>query len=187
MLFRFGSALLLLPFLVSRLHPGEIGLWYLFLAISGLTLVADFGFQGTFSRTFALGFSGAREVRTFGVAQDDRADAPNWEMIARTLTVARRLYAGLATGLFAILATAGTWYVTTTARTNGLAWQGVTLSWLIYAFGTCLGIYFLWMAPFLIGAGRIERHYGVLILTRDRKSTRLNSSHTDISRMPSSA
>ena len=33
----------------------------------------------------------------------------------------------------------------------------------------------------------ILRGYGVSVLVTDRKSTRLNSSHTDISRMPSSA
>ncbi len=37
--------------------------------------------------------------------------------------------------------------------------------------------------------GKIDREEEFLIIakTRDRKSTRLNSSHTDISRMPSSA
>ena len=34
---------------------------------------------------------------------------------------------------------------------------------------------------------RLEEELGCPLFVRDRKSTRLNSSHTDISRMPSSA
>ena len=37
------------------------------------------------------------------------------------------------------------------------------------------------------GNRRYYQHHEVLLIRRDRKSTRLNSSHTDISRMPSSA
>ena len=36
-------------------------------------------------------------------------------------------------------------------------------------------------------AGDEERGFGSGLVEQDRKSTRLNSSHTDISRMPSSA
>jgi hypothetical protein len=162
---QYGSALLLLPMIATRLSAAEIGIWYLFMAISALTMVADFGFQNTFARTFAMGFSGAREVRAQGIAEGGDGQ-PNWPLIAQTLVVARRLYAALALVLFALLATAGTWYVISTARANGLPWQPITASWLVYTFGTCLGIYFLWMAPFLIGAGRIERHYMIVILTR---------------------
>ena len=38
-----------------------------------------------------------------------------------------------------------------------------------------------------LGAGVFALLMEQLLITRDRKSTRLNSSHTDISRMPSSA
>ena len=45
------------------------------------------------------------------------------------------------------------------------------------------------LAGLLAGAlvGKMGMKPSVLLLTIDRKSTRLNSSHTDISRMPSSA
>ena len=33
----------------------------------------------------------------------------------------------------------------------------------------------------------LDKKFGSPLITKDRKSTRLNSSHTDISRMPSSA
>ena len=35
--------------------------------------------------------------------------------------------------------------------------------------------------------GSTDIKFGAQLIVRDRKSTRLNSSHTDISRMPSSA
>ena len=43
--------------------------------------------------------------------------------------------------------------------------------------------------PFLVAeqGNKNRRMYKLDTLARDRKSTRLNSSHTDISRMPSSA
>ena len=50
----------------------------------------------------------------------------------------------------------------------------------------------LWVNRAMLGLGMVALLAAALILTssvlsRDRKSTRLNSSHTDISRMPSSA
>ena len=48
----------------------------------------------------------------------------------------------------------------------------------------------LWLSVFRLGRDVDAHHpagtYGVALVS-DRKSTRLNSSHTDISRMPSSA
>ena len=42
--------------------------------------------------------------------------------------------------------------------------------------------------PFVIGAYALTAiGTAIVSIARDRKSTRLNSSHTDISRMPSSA
>ena len=41
--------------------------------------------------------------------------------------------------------------------------------------------------PYLEGGNEKNPEYGAALDALDRKSTRLNSSHTDISRMPSSA
>lgn len=162
---QYGSALLMLPFLASRLSPAEMGVWYLFVTIQGLALIADFGFQYSFSRSFSIAFSGGEDLRAEGVAENGGGE-PNLPLVAQTLAVARRLYLGLALAVFAVLATAGLLYVVGVARASGLDAAYVGRSWLIYALGVALGLYFLWLAPLLIGSGRIEANYRYLIIAR---------------------
>jgi len=162
---QYGSALLLLPVLFTRLSTQEIGVWYLFMAIQGLALIADFGFQFTFARNIALAHSGARGLQAHGIT-DDFGSQPNWILLGQVLKVARRVYFGLSTVMFLVLATAGLWYVTTITATSGLDTGYVARSWLIFSFGICLGIYFQWISPLLIGTNQISINYIFLIISR---------------------
>ena len=68
---------------------------------------------------------------------------------------------------------------------------------LLYVFSGAAGVLFYWLLSFVIndigtweGPVYFEVQQRMLdqeVVREDRKSTRLNSSHTDISRMPSSA
>ncbi|MBW4330266.1 hypothetical protein KY084_05195 [Stakelama sp. CBK3Z-3] len=162
---QYGSALLLLPMLFTRLSSEEIGIWYLFITIQGLVLIADFGFQPTFARNIALAHSGASDLHTEGISEAVH-DEPNWGLLNELLLVARRIYFGLAALLFLILATFGLWYVSSIAAKSGLDVGYVSRSWLIFSFGACLGIYFQWISPLLIGTDRVQTNYIYLIIAR---------------------
>ncbi|KQN24421.1 hypothetical protein ASF00_16430 [Sphingomonas sp. Leaf34] len=162
---QYGSGLLLLPLVVRMLSAQEVGLWYIFIAAQGLSAVADFGFQPTIARYVSLVWSG-------GSSFDDPTEgnvgshAPNLPLLANLIVTARRLYAGLATGLFLLLAAAGAFYVLPLARAGGLATTPVLMAWTIFSTATALGVYFLWIPALLLGSGRIAQNYSFLVLAR---------------------
>lgn len=162
---QYGSALAMLPILITRLSPAEIGLWYLFVAIQGLAIVADFGFQPTFARNFALAYAGVADLQAQGTHADVR-DEPNWPLFHAILLAARRVYFALSAGIFVLLAVAGLLYVRRVTSQTGLDLTSVSISWIIFSFGVCLSLYFLWISPLLIGLNRMRTNYLFQIVAR---------------------
>lgn len=162
---QYGSALAMLPILITHLTPAEIGIWYLFIAIQGLALIADFGFQPTFARNFALAYAGVASLQAQGTHSDVR-DEPNWPLFHAILQAARRVYFGLSAGIFALLAVAGLLYVRGVTAQAELDLTSVSISWIIFSFGVCLHLYFLWISPLLIGLNRMRTNYLFQIIAR---------------------
>lgn len=162
---QYGSALLLLPVLFTRLTSQEIGIWYLFVAIQGLVMIADFGFQHTFARNIALAHSGASDLAAHGIT-GEAADGPNWHLLGELLTVARRVYLGLSAAILCLLCTVGLWYIHYVSNKSGLEFGYTGSSWIIFSFGVCLAIYFQWIGPLLIGTNRVSTNYVFLIVAR---------------------
>ncbi len=52
----------MLPVVLVRLQPAEVGLWHVFVAAQSLVMLLDFGFTQTFARNFAYVFAGARTL-----------------------------------------------------------------------------------------------------------------------------
>ena len=129
---QYGSALLLIPFMVTRLSAPTIGIWYIFVTVQSLAMVCDFGFQPSFTRAIALALSGARKLERTGlgeaVPQDEQ---PNYRLAAEALAAAHRFYRLLALGVVVILVVCGLPYITMLAREGGIPTGSVQT-----AFGT---------------------------------------------------
>jgi len=162
---QYGAALLMLPFLVTRLSQVEIGVWYVFVTMQGLALLADFGFQPTVARAFAAAFGGAQEVLKTGLGQES-AGAPNYPLIRRILKAARWLYMGLAIAVGAVLLTAGTFYVTQVAAGEVGNLRTVQTAWIVFSIGSALNLYLAWVSPVMLGSGRVTQNYLFLIVGR---------------------
>lgn len=162
---QYGSGLLLLPFVVTRLSTAEVGIWYVFITVQGLAVLADFGFQPTLARSFAAAFHGAPELHSQGLAEA-RAGDLNLSLLAAIFAAARRLYLGLAVAVLVLLLSGGLFYISALTRGQVASLAAIQLAWATFAAGTALNIYFLWISPFLLGAERIEQNYLYLLLNR---------------------
>ena len=65
--FNIGAGILLLPVILKLLPADILGVWYIFLTISSLVQMIDFGFQPTFTRNVAYVFSGAVKLQAKGL------------------------------------------------------------------------------------------------------------------------
>ena len=166
-LLQYGSALMLVPFMVTRLSKAEIGLWYVFVAIQSLAFICDFGFQPTFTRAFALGISGATKVERQGFGEEIvTRHAPNFRLIAETMEAARIFYRLLAGLILLALVGAGIPYIATISGKGGLDVRYAELAWLVFSVSIGLNLYFLWVDAALVGFGRVEQNYLYIVINR---------------------
>lgn len=163
---QYGAALLLLPLIVIKLSPEEVGVWYVFMAVQGLAMLMDFGFQPTFARNFALAFSGAKELQKVGLS-GSKQDTPNYALVADVLKAARAVYIGVALCVTFLLLTLGSRYIQSLIEDSSLAGKSnVYTAWFIFAFAVASTLYFSWVSPFLIGADRVDKNYIYLVVNR---------------------
>ena len=162
---QYGVALLMLPFVVTRLTPIEVGIWYIFVTVQGLALLTDFGFQPTVARAFAAAFAGTSEIHTAGLAQEAAGD-PNYSLMARLLKAAQLLYLGMAVSVLLLLVTVGTVYVRHVAGGQVSDLRRVEIAWIVFACSNATYLYLAWVSPLLLGTGRITENYLFVIAGR---------------------
>jgi O-antigen/teichoic acid export membrane protein len=164
---QYGSALLLVPFMVTRLPAATIGIWYVFVAVQSLAMVCDFGFQPSFTRAIALALSGAKRLERTGLGETvPQGQPPNYALAAETVAAAYRFYRVLSLGVMLLLLAIGLPYVTMLAHESGLPTGSVQIAWVILTLSIGLTLAFLWITPVLMGSGRIEQSYLYIIATR---------------------
>lgn len=164
---QFGAALTLVPFMVTRLSPGEVGIWYVFVGIQTLAIICDFGFLPSFTRAFALSHAGAPTLVAHGLDAGTAIDcAPNPQLVAEVTAAAKLFYRLLGMAVVVAALGLGLPYITHLARTGALPVGSIQLAWVIFVGGIGVNLMLQWVGPALLGTGRIEQNYLVIIANR---------------------
>jgi hypothetical protein len=162
---RFSSALFLLPLILWRIPPDELGLWYVFISLGALAALLDFGFAHASTRSAGYLWAGARTLLPFGINLADPVEtdtagrainrAPNLHMLSN-LVASLRLYYFAAGGLlFLLLTTAGGAWIW--RRSAGLAnAQSLRLAFLVYGAGVSLGFANRFWSSLLAGTNAVK-------------------------------
>lgn len=164
---QFGAALSLVPFMVTRLSPAEVGIWYVFVGIQSLAIICDFGFLPSFTRAFALAHAGTDALAARGLTGAMQTDAtPNYRLLVEVMSAARRFYRLLGLTVVAAGLVLGLPYVTHLAGAGGLAIVPAQAAWVVFTVAIGLNLALQWVSPALLGTGRIEQNYLVIITSR---------------------
>ena len=148
---RIGATLILLPLLLRRLAPAELGMHYLLGSIGLLAPLLDFGFGNAVWRAVAHAQAGGRELPTEGLTETPAVDAPANHALQWQLWQAAKLtYARLAWLAALLLALGGTAVIA--ARIAEVpaptqAWLAWGLTWLAAVAEVRAG----WWSMFLLG------------------------------------
>lgn len=156
---RFGSALIVLPLVLSKLDSEELAIWYLFSSVSGLVLLLDFGFSNTIIRNLTYVFAGAKSLMKEGLSNESHLGTKVVDSVflAKIITSIRLIYMILACIAFIILATLGTYYLSTIIEANQIkSHNTIWISWVVFIFSTILMIYYLYLNALLMGRGYIK-------------------------------
>ena len=73
---RVLSGIIILPITLRLLPPEEMGLWAIFLSLTTITSLLDFGFASSFARNVTYVFSGVKELKAngYGEVEEGHAD-----------------------------------------------------------------------------------------------------------------
>lgn len=102
---RSGSLLLVTPLVLAKFSAPEISLWFFLLTLSGLQLMADFGFGPSFIRAVAYAQAGRRTLDS----HENLLDAPNGPLLGSIFRTLQRAYMRIAMAGLIFGAIFGTW------------------------------------------------------------------------------
>ena len=147
------SGFILLPLLLAFLTEDELGLWYVFLAISNLTQLFEWGFEPTFARNIVFVLSGGRKLTREGRDASNVAPGVDWHLLRVVFSASKMVFGVVAVASAILECTLGTAYVAYIASSvEGCAhW----ISWAIFCLAIFLNLYFLYCVTFLRGTGDV--------------------------------
>ena len=85
-----GSGIILIPIAIMFLSTEDLGLWYLFIAISSLAQLLEFGFQPTISRMTSYIYSGANELVAEGLPK--KGSSISYQLLFDLIQASKLLY-----------------------------------------------------------------------------------------------
>lgn len=165
-LLNIGANVLLLPFVLRYLSAPELGLWYVFIALSAGAQLLEFGFQPTIARHASYVYSGAREILAVGVPANERSGNVDLPLLAALLDAARQIYRYVACGAAVCLWGLGSAYILSLAADAEKSLAGLILPWLVFSAGALINFYYGYYNGLLQGRGDLTAANQVVVLSR---------------------
>ena len=157
-----GVSIVVLPLILKMLSAEEVGLWYVFLSISSLALLIDFGFSATLMRHISYAVSGASEILEEGVPHQI-GDEPNYALVKSIVDAAKGIYRLLAVIATIALSIGGTFYIVYVLNIHEIE---LVIAWGFYALASVLTILSSFWLPILKGSGAIKAANKVTIFSK---------------------
>lgn len=161
-----GAGLLLLPAVLRYLPTDDVGIWFVFITLSSLAQLLEFGFQPTIARNTAYVFAGARALTEHGVPTEvhggEQMDA---HLLADLVRASRAIYRGVAAVSGLVLLVGGSAYVMSVVSPRQDLFT-VLCAWWFFAAGYMLNFYFGYVNGLMQGRGDVAAANQVVIINR---------------------
>ena len=148
-----AGGFVLLPLLMRYLSSEELGLWYVYVAVSNLALLFEFGFNPTFARNIVYVVSGARRLTSEGCEFSSVREGVDWHLLNTVIRASKIMYAAIASVVLIALSTLGTAYVASVS--TGLSGWGHWVAWAVFCLSVFINLYFLYSITLLRGYGDV--------------------------------
>jgi O-antigen/teichoic acid export membrane protein len=162
---QIGVGVILLPFIL-RVFPQEtVAIWTIFTTIIILASLLDFGFNPSFARNISYVVSGVKELKVTGynTVESHNSDV-NYSLFKGLINAMKWFYARAAAILFALLATAGTYYMHTVLKTYTGSHTEVYIAWGILVAINSYSLYTMYYDSLMQGKGLIKRSKQIQIV-----------------------
>lgn len=162
--FQYASSIIILPIILRYLDKSTLGLWYIFLSVTSLSFLFDFGFSASLSRNISFVFKGAKEIIREGSPSLSEDGRINYKLLRSLLFTSKRTYGIISILLFFLLISIGTFYVDYATRDTFI--QNKTLIWIFFSFSTAFNYYYNYVNVFARGRGKINLLNQTIIISK---------------------
>lgn len=143
----------LIPLLLVFLTEEEVGLWYVFIALSSFASLLEFGFTPTFARNIVYCISGARTLSKQGLNLDLCDEGIDWHLLRSVLRATKLVYATISFIALALALTLGTAYINHISA--GIGGDSGSIAWLVFIAAIFMNLYFQYSLVYLRGVGDV--------------------------------
>lgn len=160
-----GAGFFLLPIILNKLPSEELAIWYVFLSITALVNLLDFGLQPTIMRNVSYIFSGARTLKKKGVEIQNDTLPIDYSLLKSLIKSIKRVYIIISFLIAIVMFSVGSIYVKDI--TNHLVNQEqIIISWYIYILSIVFNFYFYYYTPLLMGRGKIAESNQTIVMSK---------------------
>jgi O-antigen/teichoic acid export membrane protein len=164
---KVASAAILLPFILKYFSNELVGIWTIFMAITTLIVLIDFGFSPTFTRNLSYIFSGAKNLQTDGIETITTNNSEiDYGLLQGLIGAMKWLYSRGALFILLLSATLGTGYISYILRDYSGDTTQVFIAWIILCVYNTYNFYTLYYESLLMGKGMVKTNKQIIILGR---------------------
>ena len=153
------GSLLVLPLMLRKLPPEDLGFWYVFLSLAGISSLVDMGFFPTMSRVTTYLWAGAKEIPAMVSPHHHEESGtratPNYQLLASLVTTMEFYYLGLGLSVTVFMAIFGTMWIV--SKASPLPHAHLILgAWLLFLPGLLINTTSGMWHPLLSGINRVR-------------------------------
>lgn len=164
---QIGSGVLLFPVILRTLPSTTIGIWSIFMAISTLINLLDFGFSSSFTRNITYIFSGVNQLVKNGISSHIQSSSINISLLKNTIKAMQWFYGRIALTAFILLILFGSPYLYhLVSQQPSLDQNEIFWSWVIFCIVNTYNIYTLYYDALLQGRGFIMKDKQLIIISQ---------------------
>jgi O-antigen/teichoic acid export membrane protein len=162
---QIGVGVILLPFILRAFPQETVAIWTIFTTIIALTGLLDFGFNLSFARNISYVVSGVKELKVTGYSTVESGSSEvDYSLFKGLINAMKWFYARAAVILFALLATAGTYYMHTVLKAYSGSHTEVYIAWAILVAINSYSLYTRYYDSLIQGKGLIKRSKQIQIV-----------------------
>ena len=164
-LFNYGTGILVLPVILNKLSPEEIGMNYVMLSVGALANMTDFGFSGQIGRNVTYVLSGAQKIYRNEIEIIEKNNTIDYNLLRTIIDASKFLYKRLSLAVLCLLLTVGSaymYYVTQGFKNV----ENSLIIWIAFSVSVYFNLYFLYYNSLLTGAALIMEQRLATIYSR---------------------
>lgn len=162
---KIGVGVIILPLILRKFSYETVAIWTIFTSINTMVTLLDLGFNPTFARNISYVMSGVSKLNVIGhQTVGDEGNIIDYGLFKGLIGAMRWFYSRMALILFALLSTAGTYYIYVILRNYSSSRYDVYISWFILCAINTYSLYTYYYDALMLGMGLVGRANQILIV-----------------------